>query len=128
MVRDGALPAGDICPVSGRPANDTILLHVQCERPWVRGGDPWDTGKVIVYVLLFGWLGALIASRKTPPDEKLGRDTSVTIPLRISSDVRPKFERLRRQRKLKSLLPQTPIYSTFLKEYPEAWVSVLKNA
>jgi hypothetical protein len=128
MVRDGALPAGEICPVSGRPADETILIDVQCERAWVRGGESWDTGKVIAYVLLFGWIGALIASRKSQPYEELGRDTSLTVPLRISSEVRPKLQRMRRQRKLKSLLSQTPIYSQLLKEYPEAIVSALKNA
>jgi hypothetical protein len=124
MIRDGTLPDGKICPYSRRPANDTILFNVECERSSVRGGEPLDMGKMVTYVFLFGWIGALIASRKSQPREEFGRDTSVTIPVRISSDVRDKIVRLRRQRKLKSLVSETPLYARLLHEYPAARVTV----
>lgn len=126
MIQSGELPNGDICPYSGRPANSTIYFHVQCERSWVRGGDSWDTGKVIAYVLLFGWIGALIASKKSQPMEEIGRDTFLELPLRMSSDVASSVMRIRRQKKLKMLLRQTPIYARLLDESPEADVSPLR--
>ncbi len=128
MIRRGELPSGDICPYSGRPANNTLFVHVQCERVWVRGGDSMGAGQVIAYVLLLGWIGALIASIKTRPREELGQDTSLELPLRISSDAGSKILRIRRQRALKMLLRKTPVYATLLEEFPEAYVRPLRIA
>jgi len=119
MIRDGELPVGQLCPWSGRPADDVMLVDIQCERSWVRDGD-MDTRKAIAYVLCFGWIGAIIASNKSRPREECGRDTSVTVPLRISSDVRQKLLRLRRQRQWRTVLRQVPIYRQLLKEFPTA--------
>jgi len=121
MIRDGELPSGDICPCSGRPADDGILVHVQCERTWVRGGEPINSSKVLGCFLVFGWIGALIASLRMRPREDLGRDTSIQVPLRVSSDVRPKLLRMR-QKALKAILRQTPVYAQLLDEFPEAEV------
>ena len=72
MIHNGELPSGEICPYSGRPANSSIYFHVQCERSWVRGGDSIDAGKAVALVLFLGWIGALIAYRKSGPREELG--------------------------------------------------------
>ena len=124
MIHNGELPSGEVCPFSGRPADDTILLHVQCERSWVRGSDASDTDTKILYVLLFGWIGALFASRKTGPRQEMGRDTSVDVPVRIASSVRAKLLGTRRQSALKALLKQTPIYAQLLEEFPAARVTM----
>lgn len=123
MLRKGELPYGDVCPVSGRRTDDSIYFHVQCERVWVRGGDSVNYGKVIAYYLLFGWIGAFIASKNMEPLQELGRDTHITIPLRISSEVRSKLLRTRHQKALKSLLKQVPVYAKLLQEYPNAVVT-----
>jgi len=127
MIQSGDLPSGDICPYSGRPANSTLYVHVQCERSWVRGGDSWNIGTVIAYLLL-GWIAALIASRESQPEEELGRETSVELPLRISSDVDSKVVAIRGQKKLKKLLRETPIYAELLQEFPDANVRPLRIA
>lgn len=122
MIQSGDLPSGDICPYSRRPANCTIYVHVQCERLSVRGGDSLDIRDAIAYVLLFGWIGVLIAYRKSQPREELGRDTSIELPLRISSDVGSKVLAIRGQKKLKMLLRETPIYAELLQDFPDAEV------
>lgn len=120
MLRNGELPTGDICPVSGRPTDDTIQFHVQCEKMWVRGGSSF--WQVLAYVLFFGWLGLLI--HQEPEEvERFGRETSILIPLRISSEVRPKILRMKRQKKLKALLAQVPIYSQLLNDFPDATIT-----
>ena len=126
MIRGGELPSGDICPYSGRPANDTIFFHVQCERVWVRGGESLESGN-FAYMFL-GWIGALIALQKLRPREELGRDISLEVPLCISSDVRPTIMGMRRQRGLKALLCQTHIYAQLLQEFPRATVTVIKTS
>ena len=125
LIRDEELPNGQLCPYSGRPANDVIWVHVECERSWVRGGD-MDTGKAIVWVLFLGWIGAIIAtidSSNSRPREECGRDTSVAVPLRISSDIRPKLLRLRRQGEWKAILRRVPIYAQLLNDYPTAKIT-----
>jgi hypothetical protein len=81
---------------------------------------------IVVYALVFGWLAALIAAREEAmPREALGRDTSLDIPLRISSDAASQILRIRRQKKLKALLRKTPIYAALLDEFPQAHVTAL---
>ncbi len=128
MIRNGELPTDKVCPLSGRNADETIEFHIHCERSWVRGGEPTDIGKILAYYMLFGWTGAIIASRKMQTREEFGRETSVTVPVRISSDVRAKIFRMRRQKTLKSLLHNVPIYQRLLREYPDAIVMPNKSA
>jgi hypothetical protein len=123
MVRTGELPIETVCPISGRQADETILFHIQCERSWVRGGEPFDLGKIMAYYLLFGWIGALIASRKMEAREEFGRDTFLTVPVRISGEVRAKIFRTRRQKTMKSYLLHVSIYARLLREYPDAVVT-----
>ena len=143
MILNGELPQGFTCPYSGRPANDTIFLHVQCERSWVRGGEFEDTdesmdtiGAGVFSLVFFGWIAAptaLIAMAMSKPREELGREelgrnTSLDVPMRISTDIRPELMRMRRQRKLKALLRQTPIYSQLLEEFPSATITLTETA
>lgn len=128
MIQNGELPQGDICPYSGRPANETLLLRVECERVWMRGGGSTDFGKMFAFVFLLGWLGLLLAWRKMQPLEERGRDTAINVPVRISTDARGRILRLRRQRALKALLCKTPIYAALLREFPGATVTPIGQA
>ena len=128
MIRDGLLPDGDICPYSGRPANDTVFFQVQCERTYVRSEDTLSTGEILVYVFLLSWIYGLIELFKTHPREVHGRDTILDVPVRISSDERQSVLRIRRQKKLKQLLSHTPIYRELLREFPQATITALHNA
>ena len=127
MIRNEELPEGSVCPYSGRPANETIFLHVQCERIWTRGRDSTDTGHVFLAFIILGWIGALIATIRPQRRRVLGRETFIDIPIRISSDVRARLLRMRRQKKLKAMLHQTPIYSQLLHEYPNATITPIKS-
>lgn len=104
------------------------MLHIQCERSWVRGSGEWDTGKIIAYMFLLGWIGALIAWSKSKPKEEFGRDTWITVPIRISTQVRTRALRMRRQSKLRAVLRKTPIYSRLLQEFPGATVTPMQLA
>jgi hypothetical protein len=126
MIRRGELPSGEVCPHSGRRADSTVYFHVQCERMWVRGNDSTNIGSTIVHFLLLGWMASLFASLKSRPLEELGRDTSLELPLRISSEVSATIMRMRRQKTLKRLLRSTPIYATLLDEFPEGAVTPLR--
>lgn len=132
MIKNGELPDNDLCPYSNRPANETVFFRMQCERTWARQNRDSDAYKAFFYVLVFGWLGAMLTAGKSRngenrENETLGRDTWVDVPVRISSDVRPNIIRMRRQKKLKELLSQTPIYAELLEEFPQTRVSVLKD-
>lgn len=130
MIRDGSLPSGDVCPYSGRAANDTVFFHVQCERAWERGGDSRQIAEIILYFLLCGWVGALFVAARSKPAKQMvfGRNTLLEVPLRISSDVRKKVLGIRGQKKLRALLCHTPIYSELLREFPDATVAPIKIA
>lgn len=114
MIRQGELPVGDVCPYSGRPANETVYFDVQCERTWVRRRGP---------KFFFGWIGLLMALYHDGPREEFGRETTIRVPLRIAGEARGQILRMRSQSKLKRLLLQTPIYGELLREYPQASVS-----
>jgi hypothetical protein len=126
MIRRGELPNGEVCPHSGRRADSTVYFRVQCERMWVRGNESANIGLMVVYFLLLGWIAVFVASQKSRPVEELGRDTSLELPLRVSSEVSAKIIRMRRQKRLKQLLRTTPIYATLLDEFPEAAVTPMR--
>ncbi len=128
MIRSGELPAEMVCPLSGRQPEETVYFHIQCERSWVRGGEPIDIGKLLLYYTLFGWIGALMVSRKMQERQEFGRDTTVTVPVRISSEVRAKVYGTRRQKTLRTYLSHVPIYARLLKEFPEAVVTPTNSA
>jgi hypothetical protein len=124
MIRDGRLPSGEICPYSGRPVNDTVFFHVQCERSSIEGES--NTVASIIFGLIAGIRGARILAEQIRPPREVGRNTLIEIPLRISSDVRKQVLRIRRQKTLKALLCHTPIYAQLLQEYPDASVKPIK--
>jgi hypothetical protein len=127
MIRDGTLPANEICPMSARPATTVIWLHVQCERVWTENeGGGRDLPKLILALLLH--LHDAVRRESYKPPIIKGRDTSVDVPLRVSPDVIPAIRKTCRQRKLKMLLEETPIYRQLLGEYPEALVWHLDDA
>lgn len=128
MIRDGTLPANEICPMSGRPATTVIWLHIQCERVWTENaGGGRDLPKLLAPLLRLHLREAARWESYKPAIIK-GRDTSVGVPLRVSPDAIATIRRIRRQRKLKILLEQTPIYRQLLGEYPEAMVSYIDDA
>jgi hypothetical protein len=124
MIRDGALPANEICPMSGRPATAVVWLHIQCERIWTED-ESYGRDLAMVFFALFTVVARMrnaFRSETYKPPVTKGRDTSVSVPVRVSPDVIATIRKMRHQRKLKILLEQTSIYRQLLCEYPEATV------
>lgn len=120
-IRDGELPDNRFCPVTGRPVNDTIWLHVQCERVVVRiRGHGW-WGQAFLH-LVFGWL-ALLLPRERARDE-FGHDVAVEVPLAISASARESLIGARGRKPLVDALRCTSLYRDLLDEYPsaEVWI------
>ncbi len=123
MIRDGELPYGDICAISGFPTSDSYDLYVQCESRWIKGpGSGRNLFAVLSVLFLPCWMiWALVAWALL--DEKrreLGRDRGVYIPLRVRQEHHQQLRRMRSQSKLRKLLRAVPIYATLLDEYPKA--------
>lgn len=131
MVAEGALPVDDLCPLSLRPTDGTLIVRVTCEKAWFRAGsDGSDDGSALLLKLLFGVFGvlaAMMSNRRSPrPAEYFGRDTTVDLRLRIAEEARSRYSRQTR-RQLMALLGKTPIYAKLFDEFPHAKLEVLKR-
>lgn len=120
-IREGELPDNRFCPITGRAVDDTIWLHVQCERVMVRyrGGGWWSR---LFFHLFLGWF-ALFFDREKGRDE-FGHDIAVEVPLAISSSARESLAAARGPKALVDALRGTPLYRELLEEYPaaEVWI------
>ena len=124
QIANKELPYGNLCPFSGKLADYIVTINVQCERSWTRGGEELSLNKIIAFYIPFGWLGALIASRRMMPLEEFGRETVIDLPLKVSTEMRSQVTRMRSQKSLKTALRTVPIYEKLLDEYPDSVVSV----
>jgi hypothetical protein len=138
MIRDGELPSGETCAVSGEPTKDIAILCIECERVRVRG-DRLDLSErmflaAMFRVVLLGVIGTLVSSiiapfrkstRVSAPREN-GRQVVVQAPVYVRSALHARLKK-RSQVYLKRLLGQTPIYACLLREYPEASVFFAKS-
>lgn len=123
MIRDGELPFGDTCAISGLPTSDSCNLYVRCESMWTKGPGFFRHLFIIITCValpctivwaLLGW--ALLEERH----EEVGRDRSVCVPLRVRQEHQRRLRRTRNQAKLRKMLRTVPIYAQLLDEYPQA--------
>lgn len=121
QIHNGHLPDGDTCPYSGRPADETVYFHVQCESEWTENDDSDDWTRLLS-ILFFGRIARLVFRSRSRTPQEFGRDTFIEVPVRIAEEFRDEVLRLRNQSKLKSLLRKTPLYDQLLREYPEAQI------
>jgi len=122
LSREGRLPDNVSCPITGEPVNDTVWLHVQCERVEVRDGRI----KLWQHLLLALFTRVILIYRSDRP-EVYGRDTAVELPLGINRSARSSFTAARGQRLLKEALSCSPTYSQILREYPDAEVWLIDD-
>lgn len=120
MIRDGELPPGSLCAVSGVLTDDVLEFIVQCESPYIvndRSGWLWSL--VLAPFVFKLWLH----ESYTQEPQVYGREVSVRIPLRVD---RREHARLRKagQRSIRRLLMDIPIYAELLREYPSARIIV----
>ncbi len=115
LTREGDLPFSETCALCGMPTSDSIELYAECERARYRPPSvvPW-------WLLWLPWAPVIwLMSKFLPlPGETQGRDTGVTLPLRVCK--RDQGRLPRNQRKLRDLLRPVPIYEQLLEEYPRA--------
>jgi hypothetical protein len=127
MVRNGELPTDNMCPLTGERPDTTLKLYIQCERSWkirvISNDDVVDADKAVALLLMPKLLSLYFFVRdltRKKNYEKLGRDTALMVPLRIASKNLPPLRGVRRWKKIKKILRQSPICAEFLKEYPRA--------
>ena len=126
MIRDGELPYGDTCALSGLPTLDVYTLSVQCESKWVRGP---GTGRYLFVALsilfLPFWMLWVLLGKALLDEERqeLGRDRVVSAPLRVREEHHDRLRRTRSQSKLRKLLRAVPIYAKLLEEFPRARIT-----
>ena len=62
MAREGRLPVGNVCQLSGRPTSDVARVLVECERKWVRGPRRTTSGLFLLGMLTFPfwWVWAIL--------------------------------------------------------------------
>ncbi len=119
MIRDGSLPWGETCAVSGWPTDGVLDLVVHCERVHL----PRPNSKLmILFAPLFPAL--VLQAMSDEGREPVGRETSVTVPLRVAPEFHRRLARKWSPGKLKRLLKTVPIYATLLDQYPEATIEV----
>ncbi len=125
LIRDGQLPDNVSCPITGKPVDNTVWLHIQCERIDVRHGEPgfWSN---IAYFFLIGWIWFIVALLIKEPRKEFGHDISVDAPLGINHAASGSITAAS-VRTLKAVLAHTPIYSQLLHEYPAADVWVVDD-
>ena len=119
MVREGELPQGETCVISGFPTDDFYNLYIQCE--FVNKKRLLGWGNVIRLLLLMIWpLLFWVAGGFDEEAVEHGHDRGVYAPLRVRKEDHNRLKRIRSQAKLRRLLRTVPIYAELLKEYPRA--------
>jgi hypothetical protein len=120
MIRDGDLPDGDSCAISGMPTEDIAELWVQCESTYSTESN--RGGLLALIISMFMPLGRALISIESEGEVR-GRDRGVTVLLRVRQESQRNL-RNASQRKLKKLLRKVPVYAKLLKEYDGAEVMV----
>jgi hypothetical protein len=120
MLEEGTLPSGETCAESGRATRDFIRLVVLCERLYT-AADRHSGGQAAWILGIWG----LVWTMGHKQDPKVyGRDTVVTIPLRLCREYHRKLAGWGTQRKFRRLLRTVPVYARLLEEYPSATIQV----
>lgn len=128
LISSSELPDNKLCPFTGRLADTTIWLRVDCESKWIRGKEPLNDHLKLLFIFLFGWVGAVIALlRSNKPIEEFGREVYVEIPLKVSGDALNSTKLLKSHSKLKNAIKCSAAYVQLLNEYPSAYVSFVRK-
>lgn len=126
MIRDGELPQGDTCVMSGLPTSDTYGLYVQCESKWIKGPGKGRYLFVALTILFLPfWIIWVLLGKAVLDEERqeLGRDRGVYTPLLVRQEHLGQLCRTRSQSKLRKLLRTVPIYAKLLDEFPRARIT-----
>ena len=115
LRRTGKLPLESECINCGRPTEQFLQCHVECERPFVKGPGFWQTFFLLL-ISPFWAMAAIHRDNKNP--EVLGEELVVHTPIRIcESCFNAEHLSIRR---CKELLRKTMLYGELLDAYPKA--------
>jgi hypothetical protein len=118
----GRLPESRQCAETGISTESICEFHIVCEQPWANKGSLAERF-ALVFSLVFGFIGMFSAmSGSELGAEVHGRETTLTVPLRLDLERVGSIGRFS-QRKLRELLSNEPLYAELLAEYPEAIIS-----
>jgi len=113
MVADNALPDGNQCASCGTVTGEALKVLLVCERPWQRHAGIW--AKIASHAFVFWeWL----LSRH--PEEPLGRELVVPVPLRMCAACATDLKRRQPQHEIRRILEDVPVYDELLRQYPGA--------
>jgi hypothetical protein len=125
MIREGTLPWGDCCAVSGVPTDNVMLFDVLCEQSYVKGSASRKWGTVLIVlgffvcwpIAIFMWLiGRDLHKTQV---ERVGHDVVMTIPVKVRMDSQTSVARYSQSR-LRKMLSSIPIYERLFNEYSGA--------
>jgi hypothetical protein len=130
LIKNGELPWGEKCALSGQPTSDYLTFEVECERRWIKGPSIARYVCCSLIVLFFPILLLWILLDKSvffEQKQELGRDKIIRIPLRVAQMHQSRALRMKTQRGLRRLLRTVPVYSQLLDEYRGARIRPLKT-
>lgn len=122
MIRDGELPSGDTCVISGLPTSDSYTLCVQCESKWSKGPGVGQHLFVALSILFlpFKIFWILLGNDLLNEERKeYGHDRLIHVPIRVRKECRAELRRLS-QRKLRKILQNIPICAQLFDEFPRS--------
>lgn len=119
LLLAGKLPEEHTCILCGALTDASICCTTECERAYVKSGQPPWYVYVLGYIT-FGWVGVAIAST-SGEDREWGTDRVFPLPLRVCAACRP---RLTSPADLKDAMMRVRLYRRLLAKYPDARVSL----
>jgi hypothetical protein len=121
LLLAGKLPEEDECVLCSEPTAGCVSCVVDCERAVVSDGRPsfWAELGLIV---LFGWIGVLLARSGRKEPMEWGKDRSFTLPLRLCDACRPALTNFA---SVTRALRSVPLYRRLLDKYPRAVITLL---
>lgn len=119
MIKRGELPGQSLCTGCGRFCDQTVWLYIQCEKSW---SVEYQNRDVIAMFFGFvtGILSVFVPQQPYRPDEVLGRELSILVPLALCSTCLKPGAKEISQRFARKHMRNVPVYTKLLKEYTNA--------
>jgi len=122
-IANGELPGPECCIISGMPTIDVLYVTVQCEQEWTRR--PNNNVAMLLGALFSPWLAIAMRQRDKRPSSIHGRNSTLTLPLRIDRTEQPRLLKRHRWPAVKKLVAEH--CEGLFEEYPEAKVIDVTN-
>ena len=114
-LADGSLPMEDRCVLCGTATDYEMPIRVECERSEVRSSIKWWYWLFLPMGLWF--LIVMLIAALTKREQKLGRDVTFRLPVRVCDECEPGVRTVDAAREA---LRRSPLYARLLDKYPHA--------